>query len=199
MEDVFTEYIREMGFDLLDKNINSDLNADQLFTDKKEIFLIEQKVIDDHDSTKKRGQFDNLIRKIMALKEKYPNKKINACMWFCDDALKKNKKYYLERIDSNTDTLVTTKLYYGAEIFAELFKRMDVWQEIVSHLSKNKNERSKEILEVPDFDNSLEIKESLKKLKEQKPTLIKKLLSDKDKYKQLRAELFPSGETLKGL
>ena len=37
----------------------------------KNIFLIEQKVRDDHDSTKKRGQYNNFINKIRAIKNKY--------------------------------------------------------------------------------------------------------------------------------
>ena len=58
--------------------------------------MIEQKMRDDHDSTKKRGQFENFLKKVSYLKEKFPNKEIEAGMWFVDNSLVKNKKYYLE-------------------------------------------------------------------------------------------------------
>ncbi|EEU4949711.1 restriction endonuclease, partial [Campylobacter jejuni] len=107
IEEILSEYIIEMGYKALDKNIgfdeeNNKLNADQVFNDEHNIYLIEQKIRDDHDSTKKRGQYANLIKKIKALKQKFSNYRIIACMWFSDDSLKKNKKFYEEQINNNT-------------------------------------------------------------------------------------------------
>ena len=78
IEEILGEYIDEMGYERLDKNIGLDeegnqLNADQIFRMietnnncnnnlKNRIFLIEQKIRDDHDSSKKRGQYLNLIK-----------------------------------------------------------------------------------------------------------------------------------------
>ena len=50
MEDVITCYIAEMGYENLDKKISDNLEADQLFTDGNTIYLIEQKMRDDHDN-----------------------------------------------------------------------------------------------------------------------------------------------------
>lgn len=52
LKEILSEYIAEMGFTCLDKNIGADengarLNADQVFRDEKRIYLIEQKVRDD--------------------------------------------------------------------------------------------------------------------------------------------------------
>ena len=60
MEDIVTDYISMMGYKNLSKNIGNDedgnaLSADQVFTKGNTVFLIEQKIRDDHDSTKKRG------------------------------------------------------------------------------------------------------------------------------------------------
>ncbi|EIC5480460.1 restriction endonuclease, partial [Campylobacter upsaliensis] len=111
IEEILTEYISEMNYELLDKNIGFDeernrLNADQIFKNNGVIYLIEQKIRDDHDSTKKRGQYSNLIKKIKTLKLKFPSYQIRACMWFSDDSLKKNKKFYQEQISNNTDDKV---------------------------------------------------------------------------------------------
>ena len=205
IEDILTEYIAEMGYENLDKNIGFDekgdrLNADQIFKDKSNfIYLIEQKIRDDHDSTKKRGQYANFIKKIRTIKEKYPNHKIIASMWFSDSWLRKNRKYYLEQIANNTDDLVKLHIFYGDEIFINLFNRIDIWNELISHLRQNKSERCKDILSVPDFDTSMEIKNALIKLKLENPKLIKKLLSDNPKFVELRKELFPTGANLKAI
>lgn len=76
---------------------------------------------------------------------------------------------------------------------------MDIWEELISHLKQNKSERSKDILSVPDFDDSNEIRLALQKLKENEPSLIRNLLSNKDKFVELRKELFPTGKNLQGL
>ena len=58
MEEIITEYISKMGYENLDKSIGNDengnaLSADQIFKENDKIYLIEQKIRDDHDSTKK--------------------------------------------------------------------------------------------------------------------------------------------------
>ncbi|EAH5469824.1 restriction endonuclease, partial [Campylobacter jejuni] len=135
------------------------------------IYLIEQKIRDDHDSTKKRGQYANLIKKIKALKQKFSNYRIIACMWFSDDSLKKNKKFYEEQINNNTDEKVDIFIFYGKELFENLFQRIDIYNELISHLKKNKQKRSKDILNVPDFDISEEIKNALLKTKKNYPKI----------------------------
>lgn len=204
LEEILTQYIAEMGYQNLNKNIgvdeeNNPLSADQVFAKDNQIYLIEQKVRDDHDSTKKRGQYLNFTKKIRALKKQYPNQKIIAGMWFTDSSLTKNKKYYQECIATNTDDLLTLHLWYGQDIFSKFFNRIDIWDELISHLKQNKSERSKDILSVPDFDDSDEIKLALQKLKESEPRLIKKLLSNHDDFVELRKELFPTGKNLQGL
>lgn len=63
-------------------------------------------------------------------------------------------------------------------------------------MKKNKQERSDEILTIPDFDTSPEMLTALKKLKSNEPNLYKKLVSNKPDYIQLREELFPTGHNL---
>ncbi|WP_300450532.1 HpyAIV family type II restriction enzyme [uncultured Helicobacter sp.] len=184
IEEILTEYIAIMGYEDLNKNIgidedNNHLNADQAFKKDDNIYLIEQKIRDDHDSTKKREQYSNLIKKIKCLKQNFPQQKIKACMWFSDESLKKSKKFYNEQIDNNTDDMVELYIFYGRELFKIFFERTDIWDEIVRYLKKHKQERSKEILNVPDFDTSSEIKTALLQIKHNNLTLIKNLLSSR--------------------
>lgn len=63
MEEIITDYIFDMGYKNIDKNIGCDeegnaLSADQVFIKDKTLYLIEQKIRDDHDSTKKE---DNIV------------------------------------------------------------------------------------------------------------------------------------------
>lgn len=204
IEEVLTAYISEMGYLNLDKHIGYDdegnpLNADQCFIKDNIVYLIEQKVRDDHDSTKKRGQYSNFIKKIKVLKKKFPDNKIIVCMWFSDESLIKNKKFYLEQISNNTDNQINIYLFYGKELFEKLFDRIDIWNEFIEYLKQNKTERSSKILSVPDFDTSYKMKYALNKVKKRHPNLIKKLLSDDPNFVELRKEFFPTGKNLEGL
>lgn len=201
MEDIVTDYIARMGYINLDKNIGADaegnsLSADQVFKKNGVVYLIEQKIRDDHDSTKKRGQYENFRKKYTLLRSKYPSCKIDATMWFIDGSLVKNKNYYISEANKETISNVSLHILYGGDLFTTLFGRNDVWKEICEHLLRNKTERSDEILTIPDFDTSLEMYEAVKKLKVTQPSLYRKLISNKPEYEQLRAELFPTGKNL---
>lgn len=176
------------------------------------IYLIEQKIRDDHDSAKKRGQFDNFKKKYTTLKKLYPQSNIIATMWFIDESLIKNKKYYTEQSLFNLDPTIELHILYGGALFTEIFNRNDVWEELTTHLNDNKMERSGELLTIPDFDTSFEIRTALINLKKLSrmskveleelgyntsvKVLFKKLYSDIPEYIQLRKELFPTGQNL---
>ncbi|MBQ7545246.1 MAG: hypothetical protein IJT02_09940 [Synergistaceae bacterium] len=196
MEDLITWYISEMGYENLDKHISNNLEADQLFRKGRAVYLIEQKIRDDHDSTKKRGQYDNFRLKYLALQEKHPDCEINAVMWFIDGSLRKNRKYYLERAEAEAGTGITIHIIYDGELFTGIFARPDVWEELCSHLARNKLDRTDEVLSIPDFDTSSEILLALIRLKTEQRNLYERLLSSRPEYVQLRAELFPTGTNL---
>ena len=196
MEDIITWYISEMGYENLDKNISSELQADQLFRKDNVIYLIEQKIRDDHDSTKKRGQYDNFSKKYSLLREQYPDFEVNAIMWFIDDSLKKNRKYYLDRAALETDKSINISVVYGGELLTDILDRSDVWEELCNHLSRNKHDRSNEVISIPDFDTSPEILKALIRLRMEQKNLYAKLVSSRPEYIQLRDELFPTGRNL---
>ena len=105
LEKLFEKYFEENGFRNLDKIIYiSDnkkiyLDLDQLFTDGKYIYFVEQKVRDDHDSTKKKGQIQNFEEKIVELLKKYKENELKSYTYFIDPSLIKNKNFYAEEIE----------------------------------------------------------------------------------------------------
>lgn len=201
MEEIITDYLALLGYNNHEKSIGVDengdpLSADQVFDDGHVFFLIEQKIRDDHDSTKKRGQYQNFEKKISLLKRVSSYSHICATMWFIDDSLLKNRKFYEEEAFSTGLKDVEINILYGRELFVKVLNRPDVWDEICLYLEKNKQERSDEVLTIPDFDTSDEIYEAIKRLKKEDPNLYKKLRSNNPKYIQLRKELFPTGFNL---
>ncbi|WP_233704386.1 HpyAIV family type II restriction enzyme [Helicobacter cynogastricus] len=202
LEKILSDYILEVGYEPLDKQIGTDqennpLSANQVFQASACIYLIEQAVRDDHDCQKRKEQCANFCKKIQVLEQRFPHKTLKACMWFSDDALKKNQKYYQEQIArySNEQTFI----FYGRELFSYLFCREDIYEEFIAHLKRRKKERGQDILSIPDFDTSNKAREALLKLQTNKPKLIQKLLSNQEPFIELREELFPTGENLKVL
>ena len=63
-ETLIEEYLREAGFTILNNKFNDanqdKLEVDQIFLKGNDLYFAEQKIRDDHDSTKKRGQVDEL-------------------------------------------------------------------------------------------------------------------------------------------
>ena len=198
MEEIVTDYISKLGYLNKEKDLGFDenmdrLNADQVFVKDNSVYLVEQKIRDDHDSTKKRGQFANFIKKINLLKKKYSSYKIIAIMWFIDDALEKNKNYYKSEMDNTAIPNTELHLFYGGTFFDFLDNGKEVWDEIIEYLTKNRLENSKEIFTIPDFGNSDEIYNALVHLPR---NYWKKLLSNENKYVLLRKEMFSEGENL---
>lgn len=194
MEELVTDYFKNRGYINLHKNLGNNIDGDRLTVDQyfikdNDIYFIEQKVRDDHDSTKKRGQFDNFIKKYEHIKSLNPDKKIIGYMWFIDDGLRKNKKYYSQEMENLNFVLDEIELFYGGELFEKLGLDSD-WEEILDHLTTLREENSADVISIPDFDTSEIIYEAMLNLPN---NLWNRLNSNKEIYKLLRKELFPTG------
>jgi Holliday junction resolvase-like predicted endonuclease len=79
-EVLIEEYLKLKGFEMLEKRFytegEEELDVDQIFRKDKTIYFIEQKIRDDHDSTKKRGQIQNFEKKLNIILDKFKNNKI---------------------------------------------------------------------------------------------------------------------------
>jgi len=197
LELIFSNYFEKTGRYInmqkrIIKHDGEELRIDQLFKDivTDDIHLLEQKVRDDHDSTKKVGQFNNFVDKIKEIRSTFPRNNLYAGMWFIDDGLQKNKNYYLNKMKENSFPDTTLSLFYGSALFSKIYRGEEIWNEVMSYLNRYRENLTIEEMKIPDFDKDPKIKDMIYKL----PRKYKvKLFSREEIYEDLRKEMFPSG------
>lgn len=208
LESIFEDYFRALNFEILDKKLvikeekdNKEYNIDQLIKKNNFIYLIEQKVRDDHDSTKKVGQFANFEAKYFEVARKYENNEVIPIMWFIDNSLKKNRKYYTEQMGEMKDFYeCNPKLYYGIEIFSESENGIEVfpnemWSEVVEYLIKWKQT----LPDMPEVDLDANSEKTFEELKDLSPSIYRKLFKNKEIKEQIFPIIFTEGIVLKKL
>ena len=192
IEDIITNYLGKY-YTNLPKRANyqgEEILFDQLFEYNNKIIMIEQKMRDDHDSTKKRGQFENFLKKVSYLKETYPDKNIEAGMWFVDQSLVKNRKYYLQKIEENQNNGAKLNLFYGDE-FTKYLEKETIWDEMTEYLLQWKMSEDSKI-ELNFEKDWEETKQEL--LENVSKNSWKKIINNKDVVKEILPILFPSGK-----
>lgn len=201
LEYLFEKYFEAEGFNLLPKRIRNieekEYDIDQLFAKGNTIFMIEQKVRDDHDSTKKVGQFNNFENKYYELTKKYPNYEIIPIMWFIDNSLRKNRKYYLSEMQKMaTDYGCKNHLFYGDEIFGKRGGisdfNLEIWTEMLYYLENWKNT----LPDMPEINFDLKSDVVFNEIKNLPPIVFRKIFNNKDVIQQIFPIIFPTGETL---
>ncbi len=198
-EKIIEEYFIKNGYEVLDKQMNfledgkiRVLNIDQLVRKNGNIVFIEQKVRDDHDSSKKRGQIDNFEAKLNAIIEKYGDKNIKSFFYFIDPGFVKNKSYYATQLIRLSDNYgIECKVSYGEEIFREL-NILSSWEEILTHLKNWKVN----IQELPEINFDLNADDSFKDIKDLPPKVFLAVFSNNDIQKQILPVLFPENKVL---
>lgn len=196
-EQIIEEYLRIKGCEILPKKFtNTDdevLNIDQCFRKDGKIYFIEQKVRDDHDSTKKRGQILNFEKKLNIMISNYSEKKLIGIFYFIDPDLLKNKNFYTKELSKMTkDYKVETQIFYGKSLF-EYLGYSDVWEEILKYFVEWK----KEIPELPEINFDMNAHQTFEEIKDLKPLVFRKLLANDDIFKEVILTLFPEKKTLK--
>lgn len=201
LECLFEKYFEAVGFTLFPKRFRNEedkeYNIDQLFGRDNVIFMIEQKVRDDHDSTKKVGQFSNFENKYYELTKKYPAHTIIPIMWFIDNSLRKNRKYYFAEMEKMAnDYGCENYLFYGDEIFGakggvSVFD-YEIWTETLYYLEEWKNT----LPDMPEVNFDLNAHEVFEEIKHLPPIVFRKILNNQDVIEQIFPIIFPTGETL---
>lgn len=196
-EKVIEQYLKEFGFELLSKKFtnqnNEELNLDQCFRSTQKVYFIEQKVRDDHDSTKKRGQIQNFEKKLNEIISQYGEKNIVGIFYFIDSDLKKNRNYYQEEIRKMLEDYgVELYLFYGDELFSYL-EQANIWKEILEYLVLWK----REIPDFPEtnFDTNADI--SFEEIKDLSPALYRNLFGNDEIFNEIVLTIFPDRSTLK--
>jgi Holliday junction resolvase-like predicted endonuclease len=196
-EHVIEEYLRIKGCEILPKrftNIDSEvLNIDQCFRKDNKVYFIEQKVRDDHDSTKKRGQILNFEKKLDIMLSEYKEEELIGIFYFIDPDLFKNKNFYLKELNKiANDYNVETKLFYGKTLF-DYLGYPDIWDEILNYLVYWK----KEIPDLPEINFDLDAQHTFEEVKDLKPLVFRKLLTNDEIYNEIILTLFPEKKTLR--
>src|SRR3989344_4380344 len=196
-EKVMEEYLKLLKYIILNKRFSNDnndvLNIDQCFKDSKNIFFIEQKIRDDHDSTKKRGQIANFEKKLNAMIKEYGEKNLIGIFYFIDPELKKNKNYYETELQKmEKDYGVKLYLFYGKELF-DFLKQNKIWGEILSHLKKWKED----IPDLPETNFDLEAEHSFEEIKDLNPSIFRRLFENDEIFNEIILTVFPQKKTLK--
>ena len=196
-EEIIEEYLKEFGYEILNKRfVNSDddeLNLDQCFKDKNTVYFIEQKIRDDHDSTKKRGQIANFEKKLNEMVNKYGEKNLVGIFYFIDPDLQKNKNYYKAELEKMArDYGVKICLSYGVELF-DFLQQGKIWSEILKYLEQWK----KEIPDFPETNFDIDAESSFEEIKDLSPALYRKLFQDDNIFNEIILTIFPEKKTLR--
>lgn len=204
LEFIFERYFEACGFRLHTKRFrttdNTELSIDQLFSRGNTLYMIEQKVRDDHDSTKKVGQFDNFENKYYALTQRYNTYTIVPIMWFIDDSLTKNKNYYLGRMASmSSDYGCSPYLFYGEKMFESYGGVSDfddeIWQETLLYLQRWKDT----LPDMPEINFDNEAETVFDEIKDLPPLVYRKLFDNEEIIRQIFPIIFPEGTVLEML
>ncbi len=185
-QNIEARWVREAGSD-------KDLDLDQYFTDGDKFYLIEQKVRDDHDSSKKSGQVDNFEAKVGALYDLHGNRLV-AIMYFIDPDLKKNRNYYQQRMEELRGIYsdVEFYLFYGAEFFAYL-QHPSLWGSLLNCLF----EWRQSLPELPEVNMDIFPQDSFQELRVLPLPVWRKFLSNEKLWEEGIAQvLFETGRTL---
>jgi hypothetical protein len=198
LEEIIEEILKDLGFEILSKSIENEngemLSLDQYFTDGEVYFFIEQKVRDDHDSSKKRGQMSNFEAKLEILSKKHGSK-LSGIMYFIDPDLSKNKNYYIQELERLKNFYgIELNLYYGKEFFEHFLNKPDLWEKILDWLKQWKDG----LPELPEVNFDAKPKESFEEIKTLELRSWRKIL-DNDKLwdEGVMRAIFRDGSTLK--
>ena len=115
-------------------------------------------------------------------------------MWFVDDALVKNKKYYLEQMNKLDYENIELHLYYGSEFFDSLKNGEKAWQELTNYLKRRQKETNNFEIVIPKFGSDPGVYDALLMLPQK---YLDKLMSDDPRYVLIRDNLFLDGDNLK--
>jgi len=198
-EKLIEEYLKENNFIILDNRFTDKggdkLNIDQFFKKNNHYYFIEQKVRDDHDSTKKRGQIDNFEKKLEVIIDKFGDDNLKGFFYFIDPDLIKNKNFYEEELEKmSTDYGVKLINCYGKQ----LFKKLDldhIWEEIITYLKKWRDE----LPDTPEINFDKEAEYSFNEIKDLSPSIFRKLFSNDELFEQIVKTIFPENKVLKML
>jgi hypothetical protein len=196
MEEVIGALLSDLGYSLLPLSLQGKtgrLSLDLHFEDIKREYVVEMKVRDDHDSTKKKGQADNFEEKVLIL-DKTSRKELIGVVFFLDPSMNKNANFYQgRRSELSKNTKAQLHLCYGPEFF-DLIGHLEMWKQLVSWLERWQNE----IPDFPEVNFDLNPKESFDEIKDIDLRIFEMLFGNSELWERgVMKVLFPHGATLR--
>jgi len=197
IEEILTEIIKELGYQVLDKHIQVSerevFKIDQYFSKRGTFYIVEQKMRDDHDSSKKRGQIENFEQKIEFLYKKH-NGNIVGIIYFVDPELEKNKNFYKEELKKLSNFYKTQfYLFYGKEFF-KFLKVPFLWDNILNWLKIWKDT----LPDLPEVNFDLDVERSFDEIKNLEIQYFRKLFENKSLFEEGIIKIIsPTGKVLK--
>lgn len=197
LEEIMSEFLRDWDYDVLPKIIFTSsrkrYDIDQYFRLNDEYFFIEQKVRDDHDSSKREGQIRNFEVKLEYVYDRHGDNLRAGYMWFIDPDFHKNRDYYLRELQNMRDTYgVELHLLYGKELFDE-FNHGEDWDTMLEWLGEWKNN----LPEIPEINFDMSPEETFREIRDLEKRYWRKILTNDQIWDEgLMQVIFGTGETL---
>lgn len=131
--------------------------------------------------------FNKLINEVNECKNTSLVNNIEGILYFIDSNYKKNKKYYLNRIDEMNNNDITIRLFYEEEFFNILKDGKKALEEYIDNFRSYLQIKKEMTSILLDFDNSELMYKALLNLPDK---YFKLLISNNKLYDELRKELF---------
>ncbi len=203
LEEIIAQWLKHYGYQQLGSQIQVNdeiMKCDHyaLSPDGEFVLLIEQKIRDDHDSSKVRGQWrNNFVPKVLALNRKHQGKPLIAVTYFVDPTFRKNYKIYEREAQQLRQQTHLTSIYiwYGRELFENLpFANAEDWDKMIGWLEQWK----RDLPELPDVSwETQEAIEDLKRVAQNSPSLWQRFAEQEKLWEEGYIDvLFPSRDGL---
>ncbi len=134
----------ELGFEVLNNEVYYKKNGEKTAKPRKVdhvwrikegiIYVVEQKLKDNHDNTKKDGQVSDFNAKVCAVRERYPDETVIGVFWYLDDTEKPSKRTLKGKL------VEKCMVRYGEEIFNAVENGTVAFGKIVKWFEENRYE-----------------------------------------------------------
>ncbi len=197
LEEIIAKWLEHYGCQRLGDRIKVNgetMECDHyVLTPNHFALLIEQKVRDDHDSSKARGQWrNNFVPKVRALWLKHGDKLI-AVTYFVDPTFRKNYNLYEREAQQLRQELGLPSIYiwYGRELFEKLpFANAEDWEKMLGWLEQWR----KDLPDLPDVNwETPEAIADLQRIAQHHPSLWQQFAEQESLWREGYVDvLFPS-------
>lgn len=216
LEAYFQKTLEDMGWELLPRdyalkeeeikfyNNDSDkVNVDIVAKKNEKLIFIEQKILDNHDSTKKIGQLRNFQEKASVIYRNYQCLDIYGFEWFIDDSQRKNGANWIV----HNKTYIEDNPYYSEKLYVLYGKELEQKLTTLTGINHNgllekfdqqmKNWHLSHGKDLPELVFDKLPMDVLDELKKYSFASVYKMFTNKDLIEQIFPIVFPNNQVYK--